>query len=450
MGLGNPVLGVRRATPCLLPGVAALAFSLLGVCLTLSPPKLKIAVVGAHIFRRLIMRRCPWIAVFSFGAGLLLGVSGGDVRAQVDKQPAKQETKAGGAKNGAAAKQVDLVTVDHVELKGKFYPSAKGKEAPCVLLLHALGENSNNKETINFAKRLQEKGFAVFTFDYRGHGDSTTVQPGMPNKNPQLAVRGFWDEYLNQVGVKGYAANKPRPTEIKYEQFNPTYYTVLCNDIQAAKAYLDESDCNSNNLIVIGINDGATLGGVWLNSEFHRFRLQPPGPGYPKGYLDRQNPEGLAVTGAVWITISPTLGKNKTYYNLATMLESAAKVHKVPMLFVYGEGDDKGKKIAKDCEKLLVPTSTKKEGQFTGAKAIKGAEKLSGRDLLIESKDTVTQILDYLESLPPRKMATVPKRTGDETYVWEYVNTQNVRVQATARKPGAKLPEFSGYSSFFR
>ena len=114
-----------------------------------------------------------------------------------------------GKKDDASAwKQVDIVTVDKVELKGKFYAS-KGKDnkdAPCVLMLHAWGESSDNKEWNALARKLQDKGHAVLTFDFRGHGESTTVQAGMPNlKNPQLSVKGFWDETVNQQNVKGYA-----------------------------------------------------------------------------------------------------------------------------------------------------------------------------------------------------------------------------------------------------
>src|SRR6185436_13587529 len=113
--------------------------------------------------------------------------------------------------------------------------------------------------------------------------------------------KGFWDELSNRQGVKGFVASKPRPTEIKHEQFNTNYFTVLANDIAAAKSFLDEQpDCNSSNLILIGARDGATMGALWLNSEWYRFRYLPAGPGRP-ATLDRQNPEGKATVAAVWL-----------------------------------------------------------------------------------------------------------------------------------------------------
>src|SRR5437879_4389623 len=73
---------------------------------------------------------------------------------------------------GANHKKINFNTVDGVEIKGTFYPSA-GK-APAVLLLHALGEDSRKKNWVNLAEELQKNGFAVLTFDFRGHGESTT------------------------------------------------------------------------------------------------------------------------------------------------------------------------------------------------------------------------------------------------------------------------------------
>src|SRR5262245_59647399 len=150
--------------------------------------RFKIHSVGASFNRRYPMLRFPGTAItISLVAALTLFGADAPLSAQV-KAP--------------EPKNIDLLTVDKVELKGKFYASTKGREAACVILLHPLGDNSTGKEWTNFAKKLQEKGYAVVAFDFRGHGDSTTVQPGTVNKNPMLSIKGFWDETLNQQGVK--------------------------------------------------------------------------------------------------------------------------------------------------------------------------------------------------------------------------------------------------------
>ena len=41
------------------------------------------------------------------------------------------------------SKRVHFETVDQVELSGTFWPSTKGRKAPCVILLHKLGKGSH-------------------------------------------------------------------------------------------------------------------------------------------------------------------------------------------------------------------------------------------------------------------------------------------------------------------
>jgi pimeloyl-ACP methyl ester carboxylesterase len=387
------------------------------------------------------MQRCPkGFLIAAWSAALVVAACAADGTAQVDSQDKGKKDDA------SAPKQVDIVTVDKVELKGKFY-AAKGKDA-CVLLLHAWGESSDNKEWINLARKLQEKGYAVLTFDFRGHGESTTVQPGTPNyKNPQLSVKGFWDETANQQNVKGYVASKPRPTEIKHENFSYGYWTYLCNDIAAAKAWLDEqADVNSNNLILLGAKDGATLGAMWLNSEFHRFKNLNPMQPIQFARPDVQNPEGQAVAGCVWLTMSATPGTSKNSIDIRYMLDSPGKQFKVPMYFLYGQGDDKGKTVASTCEKFLA--SSEKDKKLTGAKMIEKAEKASGRDLLLY--DAAPVIADYLDLLPPSKMAKASRATGQEAYVWT-IALNNGRLQPyLAKEANSKSVVFSSYTSFLK
>jgi hypothetical protein len=365
-------------------------------------------------------------------------------------QDQKSDSQKAEARKESSVKQVDIRTVDRVELKGKYFPSDKGP-APCVMLLHALGESCSNKEWTNLAKKLQENGYAVLMFDFRGHGDSTTVQPGTPNVNPALSLPGFWSETLNRQGVKGYNPRK-LPIEIKYEQFLPVYYTVLANDIAAAKAFLDEqADCNSSNLILIGANDGATLGALWLNSELHRYRFQPPAPGLPQGLIDRQKPEGLAVKAAVWLTLSPTLGAGKNPSNLLPMLDLPARAYKVPMLFAYGEGDAKGGDLARKVYDKLIPAKAKKDYPFTVALKIEGAEQMNGKNLLLESLDTTAKILKFLEDVPDSKVADKARKNADDIFVWELQDAATGRlIQVPAKKKGADRVEFAGYASFLR
>src|SRR5262249_15964070 len=144
--------------------------------------------------------------------------------------------------------------------------------------------------------------------------------------------------------------------------------------------------------------DGATLGALWLNSEWHRFRLLPPAQGQPQGSLDRENPAGAAVSAAVWLSISPTIGSGKGSItaNVSQILDLPGKFRKVPMAFVYGEGDSKSGDVAKAAEKYIVGKNSK--DYLTKAIMISGAEKMSGKDLLLDSLDTTAKIVEFLDA----------------------------------------------------
>lgn len=389
-----------------------------------------------------MLRRAWMVLIVGILAWMLLDRATDAGQPPPDKPQTQEKTD---PKEGEGSKAVDFDTVDGVQLKGRFFAGNKGKDSPCVLMLHALGENSNNKEWQNLAKTLQQKGYAVLTFDFRGHGDSTVVLPGIPSQKPQLIVKGFWDEAANQQGVKGFAYNKPRPTEIKYEQFTTQYYPVLVNDIAAAKVFLDDSDCNSMNLTLVGSKDGGTLGSIWLNAEWHRYRYVPPGPGVFKADLDRQNPEGLAIVGAAWLSLSSTMGNAKTApYNLQSILDWPAKQFKTPMLFVYGKSDEKSSTLAKKLEQVIVGKNTKTYPNTT-ALAIDGADKMSGKDLLLDSFPTTAKILDFVEVTSSKKAA--PKqvmRSPEDSYFWELRPGQMIG----AKKSRAKFVDFSNYANF--
>src|SRR5262249_27345177 len=97
-----------------------------------------------------------------------------------------------------AGKPVKITTADHVTLTGTWYASSKKTEGVTILMLHAIGKDSREKGWQDLAKELQKKGYAVLTFDFRGHGGSTEVMPGMFNPmNPMLSQKGFWDEKDN-------------------------------------------------------------------------------------------------------------------------------------------------------------------------------------------------------------------------------------------------------------
>ena len=113
-------------------------------------------------------------------------------------------------------------TFDKVQIQGAWYPSAAdGNKSPCVILLHKIGGNHMQEGWEALAQVLQEKGFAVLAFDFRGHGDSKTIKPD------------FWSpSRSNTSAIKG--AN-PKKESIDWKDFAPSYLPMLVNDIAAAK-----------------------------------------------------------------------------------------------------------------------------------------------------------------------------------------------------------------------
>jgi pimeloyl-ACP methyl ester carboxylesterase len=363
--------------------------------------------------------------------------------------PAAAQDKAG------QGKPVKFTTADQVEIEGTFYPAPVARSRT-IMMLHAYGEHSRKPQWVSLAKALNAAGYAVLTFDFRGHGESTRIkEPGVPNKVPNLSVKGFWDEQENQYGVKGLVAGKPRPTELDYKtQFLPFYMRVLVNDIAAAKTFLDgkheDGECNSGDLILIGAKEGATLGAIWMNSEWHRYKYIAPTPG-GKASLDLENPEGKAITCAVWLSMVPV--SYSTTQGVQTIspertLEIAGKLRKVPMAFFFGEGDAKGQTTAQACEKAL-KGNNKESYPFTLAYKLAGAAGQTGAGLLSKDLSTERDIITYLKNALQDEPIRRKTGTTQDTYYWQVlVNSQPQRV--LARQGGKANVVFATYKYFCR
>ena len=284
---------------------------------------------------------------------------------------------AGWAQKGGEDVQFD--TVDKVELHGTFYAASKNK-APCVILLHKYGGNRQQKGWDELAQALS-KDFAVLSFDVRGHGESTTVDPN-----------AFWVG-SNATMIKNAAK---KPSKISYKDFAPGYLPMLANDVAAAKRYLDRQNdagaCNSSNVIVIGAEEGAAIAALWINTEWQRYRLvkNPIGTWVrdPQGRV-----EGEDIAAAIWLSMPSKL------YNadvLPWLKGPSNKVRdKVPMVFFCGTQDQKAVSAANHFHAEL-KRSGKERLELT-AMGPKKNTKLAGADLL-GKKDfkTEEEIATYL------------------------------------------------------
>jgi hypothetical protein len=297
---------------------------------------------------------------------------------KVEKGPGKPVLK----------ENVRFTSFDGVQLWGTWYRSTKGKEASCVLLLHHLGGRRVQPSLDALALRLQKEGYAVLSFDFRGHGDSTTVD------------ERFWQHPGNKTGIR--SGSDAAKDTIRLDDFNPEYYPVLANDIGAARTFLDtlndQAKCNSSTVTLIGIQEGATLGALWLYSECCRHQVISIKP----ARLEKV-PEGKQVAAAVWLNPSPTLaGKSVPVFDksvpLVDWLVRAGRDHKVPMTFMYGERDGSAADLAKVFLKETAPGPT--------TKTVVPDSKLTGSALLDQNPEAETALLAYLEGILKERPAT--------------------------------------------
>lgn len=298
-----------------------------------------------------------------------------------------------------AQKKVDRVkfeTCDGVELHGLFYPSAAGAKATCVILLHNIGGNSQQDGWDRLASELQNKNFAVLSFDFRGHGNSDRVLPS------------FW-KVAHNSSVRG----GPKSETINYKDYQRNYYPMLVNDIAAARAFLDRrndgSECNSRSIILIGAQEGAVIGTMWLASEMHRFQVLSVQP----LKLD-MNPEGKSVNACVWLSMTSAQAE------LGNWLKMIGRDKRVPMGFLYGANDTTAtsfaQKWAKELKGTVMPTK-----KYTAAEAIPKSN-LAGHMLLRKDLSTVEKIVTYCKDVMDNITAADSGRVefDKKGYAWNF------------------------------
>ena len=264
------------------------------------------------------------------------------------------------------SKAFSFDTSDGVHLAGNLWSNAgvTDRKDATVMLLHDFdpksGGSSRDAGWDDLAELLLSKGYSVFSFDFRGFGESTKIDPDK-----------FWDLRKNPHNqlVKGFNRT-PRPEVIGHADFEHAYYPYLVNDIIAAKAFLDgrndAGDVNTSSVFVIGAGQGATLGALWMDTEWHR----------QKGNLDAlgnlqidkttlrpslQEPEGKDQAGAIWLSISPSVAEHN--YSVHSWVGEVGGEDRVSMAFLYGGKETaERKEFAVSCLKAVISGYRRKNG----------------------------------------------------------------------------------------
>jgi pimeloyl-ACP methyl ester carboxylesterase len=290
---------------------------------------------------------------------------------------------------GAESERVRFITADFVEIQGLYYPGDQGIKSPAVIMLHPLGSSIEAPGWSDLAKKLQEKHFAVLTFDFRGHGGSVSVTPQ------------FWTSEPTNQQLKSFKGPKSKSTISNNDFKSAANMVSFINDICAAKRYLDTkndgSECNSAKTFVVGAGSGATLGAVWINSEWRRRAVKT---GFP--VVNNNQPEGHDIAGAAWLSMSSTVSSGGARWSprLESLLTNAQVRDNIPMLFLYGEQDAKAASLAKSLHGGMVRgLKDKKVKDLDKLMGLKDT-KLAGVELLGKpSLGTEGTIIKYFEEI---------------------------------------------------
>ena len=308
-----------------------------------------------------------------------------------------------GADDAPKYKTYEFESADGVKLEGNLWSNAgaANKKDATVLLLHNFndktGGSSRDEGWDQLGDKLLDQGYSVFSFDFRGFGRSTKVNPDK-----------FWDLRKNPQNqmVKGWN-RAPHPEAIDFAKFEHAYYPYLANDVEAAKAFLDRrndsGEVNTSSLFVIGAGEGATVGTLWMASQWHLEKADVNALGQlvvdPKtGRFILQEPEGKDQAGAVWLSISPTLGGRNVGSYVHTWVGEVGGANRVPMVFLYGGKDKDGKEFATACLEAVI----------RGYRRVNGAASIPVQEF--------TAKMDEKKPSPDWKLPdTVKHAVGDDT-----------------------------------
>jgi pimeloyl-ACP methyl ester carboxylesterase len=297
--------------------------------------------------------------------------------------------------------RVEFATGDGVKLVGQFYPSTKDRNSRAVLLIPPIGSATGERAWQDLAQALQGKGYAVLSFDFRGHGSSTEVLPEFLS-------------YAHNRLVRTVRLNVLQQPKLLARDFPPAYWPHLVNDIAAARSLLDHKndlgELNSRYLVVIAAGRGAALASLWLAAEWQRY--EAPGFGVLAG--GKSDAEGKAIAAAVWLSLDPSrLGR--AAFPVDTWLANVGRSHRTPMLFLAGQED-------KDRAGRAQALAERARGSRLTVSKVIANTALADLALLRPELPTQEEILKFLAAVeelnPPGECQQIGYQA--KTYQWQF------------------------------
>ena len=295
-----------------------------------------------------------------------------------------------------APQRVELETADGVELVARYLPGPLNNKSPTVLIIDGLGDNRRPDTCDAIAAELHREGCATLCFDFRGHGASKSV------------TESFWDFPTNRRFVRGYKSNSASE-QISFNDFKTGYLRMLVNDIAVARAFLerrnDAGECNSGHLLVVGLREGATIGAMWVASEWNRYRMT--------GGLNTRlsgSSEGRDILGCVWV--EPELDLDRQKVPLTDWVKRAVNKRTTYVGLIHSTDDASLTKVAR----LWADTLNKKGGRMFQVTAID----ITKGDSVTDHMSLVSSVAEMIAQM--RKVQDSPpwdnRNFADKRYAW--------------------------------
>lgn len=335
----------------------------------------------------------------------------------------------------AQAKGVEetFLTADGVRLRGLFHKSTKADERvpPVVVFLYTPGidKSMTKGNWESMANKLNSEGFHVFRFDWRGHGKSIDiVDPA--GSNDMANMTGFWANRItgdiNRRSFPGWN-KKPLKNDIHAKEIKPGYFPMYLQDLAAVRTHLDSKndlgEVNTSSIYIIGTDDTAALGFLWLTAEWNRPSVHPVllgGETYkvcPDPRLVAELDAGKDFAGAIWLTASrpsnvPSMSSGKLYQ---TWVVNTVRLRdNNPMLFLYGEKDTAGDTQTDFYFDQVLVANGKgpaKKLEQTFRRSIPGTN-IKGLGLLDPALKVEDTIVEYLKARQKDRVTMVRKNRG--------------------------------------
>lgn len=298
------------------------------------------------------------------------------------------------AQEEAGPERFTCETADGVTLVGDFYPpgKAKGERAPCVVLLHAVGPGRATASRGDFGKlpvALQREGFAVVTFDFRGHGESRQIDP----------VR-YYDIYPPTRQL----ANPAAANKIDSRDFRtPLEVAALANDLIAVKVWLNKQNnlkrCHSHKVGLVGVEQSGLIALLFAINE-HRDTNRPLEISAARSGTENRF-EGEDLSALVWLSTTDRLGADRLDANLVQAWLQFTQTRSLPLLAVFGEDDQAAKEFWARASSALRPRE--RDGQVgSSLRRIKGTSltglKLLEHEVFGVQKELTTFLIDALRT----------------------------------------------------